>query len=186
MQHITDLEKQTDQLYELFEKISERNVFLFLGAGSSVTKDKSFLSSTLIEFFQDKKHIDLGVDNIITFVDFIEASEEYSRDEFDEYIDECLRSLEVTEDHKNLATIPWRQIITTNMDLLIEQAYQKIENTSKQCLKLKPLRGKQELLYQNSNDEVKYIKLNGCISSKKDFPLIFSSSDFENNKPYYN
>ena len=61
MQHITDLEKQTDQLYELFEKISERNVFLFLGAGSSVTKDKSFLSSTLIEFFQDKKHIDFTI-----------------------------------------------------------------------------------------------------------------------------
>ena len=186
MQHIIDIENQSESLYELFEKISERNTVLFLGAGSSVTKDKGFLGSSLIEFYQDKKHIDLKIDDLITFVDLIEANEEYSRDEFDEYVDQCLRSLKVSDEHKKLATIPWRQILTTNMDLLIEQAYQKIENTSEECLKLKVIRGKKELLYQNSNDEVKYIKLNGCISAKKDFPLIFSSADFDKNQPYYN
>jgi hypothetical protein len=186
MEHIIDFEKQSQALSELFQKISERNTFLFLGAGSSVTQDKGFLASTLIDFYQDKKQIDLNVSDLTTFVDLIEAREDLSRDEFDEYVDVCLRRLNPTDSHMKLASIPWRQILTTNMDILIEQAYQKIENTPNECLKLRISRGKKELTYQCSNDEIKLIKLNGCISAKKDFPLVFSSSDFEANQIYYN
>jgi len=100
MKHITDIHGQSELLYELFEKISNRNTFLLLGAGASISKEKGFLASSLIDFFQDKKHKELGIKDLITFVDLIEASEEFSRDEFDEYVDECLRSLEVTESHK--------------------------------------------------------------------------------------
>jgi len=186
MQHITDIDNQSHLLYDLFEKISERNTFLFLGSGSSITQEKGFLSSTLIEYYQDRKRIDLNINDLKTFVDVIEAREDLSRDEFDEYIDECLRSIKVSEGHLKLASIQWRQILTTNMDLIIEQAFQKIENTSRECLKLKVIRGKKELTYQCSNDELKFIKLNGCISSKKEFPLIFSSSDFSQNQTLYN
>jgi len=186
MQHITEFERDSHLLYELFEKIYQRNTFLFLGAGTSITQDKGFLSSSLMEFYQDRKNINLNIDDLTTFVDLIEAREDLSRDEFDEYVDECLRSLNVTDSHLMLASIPWRQILTTNMDIIVEQAFQKIENTPNACLKIKIIRGRRELTYQCSNDEIKFIKLNGCISSKKEFPLIFSTSDFEINQTYYN
>ncbi len=185
MEHITNLTEQQDLLYELFEKISERNTFLLLGAGASVSQEKGFLAKTLIEFFQDKKHVDLGVADLKTFVDIVEAREDLSRDEFDQYVDVCLRKLKITDAHKNLASIPWRQIITTNVDLLVEQAYQEVDDSPDQCLRLKVVRGKKEQTYQCANDEVKLIKLNGCISSKKEFPLIFSSADFKSINSFY-
>jgi hypothetical protein len=186
MQHILNFDKTDNILLEqLFRNISDRNTFLFLGAGASIGKDKGFLSKHLIEFFQDKKGIDLGIENIIEFVDVLSNTPGLSRDEFDEYVDMCLRKLKVTPAHKILASIPWKQIITTNYDLIIEQAFESLLNTPDENLKLKPVRGQKELIYQCSNDELKFIKLNGCISLKKEFPMIFSTEDFRTANKYY-
>ncbi len=185
MEHILNINTQQEDLFELFNSIAKRNTILFIGAGASIDKGKGFLAKTLIEFFQDHKHVNLQTEDLKTFVDIIEANEKYSRDEFDEYVDNCLRNISLNDGHRIVATLPWRQIISTNMDLLVEKAFDELENTSSEYLKLKTIRSKSELLYQCSHDELKHIKLNGCISSKKEYPLVFSTSDFSNSNSYY-
>ena len=53
----------------------------------------------------------------------------------------------LTESHKTLASIPWREIITTNYDLLVEQAFDAII-AAKLIERLVPKANKQYLYYE--------------------------------------
>lgn len=57
--------------------------------------------------------------------------------------------------------------------------------TSNENLHLVHVRNFEEYTYQPANDEIRYIKLNGCLSDKKRFPLIISSRDFELTRRYH-
>ncbi|HEY0058767.1 MAG TPA: SIR2 family protein [Flavisolibacter sp.] len=186
MDHILNVDyKQTPRLEEVFRKIADRNTFLFLGAGASVTEEHKFLSKDIIEFYEDKKGIKWEINDIVEFVDTLISNPDYSRDEFDNYVHECLRRYKVTEAHKTLARLNWRQIITTNFDLLVEQAFDSLRDTSEQNLKLVRVSNKSEYNYNPSNDELRYIKLNGCLSDKRKYPLVFSTEDFQKASKYY-
>ncbi len=186
MNHILNLDyTRNETLEKLFESISVGNTILFLGAGASVSKEKSFLSKDIIEFYEDKKQISWGIPDITEFVDALILTNGYSREEFDNYVDECLRKYKVTDSHKILASLSWRLIITTNYDLLVEKAFEEIVGTSNENLKLKVVNTVNDFRGIQAADEVKYVKLNGCISNKKQYKLIFSTEDFEKAKKYY-
>ena len=125
MEHIIDFDKSQVTLENLFRKIAEGNVILFLGAGASIT-NKKYLSKHLIEYYEAKVGIDTGIDNIVEFVDVLSANNTFSRSDFDLCITEALRNLEVEDTHRTIAAIPWREIITTNYDLLIEKANEEV------------------------------------------------------------
>lgn len=184
MNHILDLSSQESELVEIFKKIQEGNSILFLGAGASVG-EKKYLSKQIIEFYEEKINKHINESNITKWVDILSADPEFKRSHFDDFVYNLLKTLKSTEAHEILATIPWREIITTNYDLLVEQAFDSILNTSNKMYDIKVIRNLQQYNYMQSNTEVKYIKLNGCIQDKKMYPLAFSSNDFDRIRSFY-
>jgi len=184
MNHILDLDKQTDDLFKIFAKIQEGNTILFLGAGASVG-EKRYLSKELIQYYEAYLGKSIDETNITRWIDILSADTTFDRKHFDTETVRALQKLKISDAHRTLASIKWREIITTNFDLLIEQAYDDIKNTSNKALELKPVRHLRQYNYRESNTEVKYVKLNGCIYDPSLYPLAFSTDDFKKLNPFY-
>ncbi|MBC7525091.1 MAG: SIR2 family protein [Flavobacterium sp.] len=184
MEHILDIDKQAEELNAIFLKIKESNTILFLGAGASVG-EKRYLSKEVIEYYESKIGKQLNESNITKWLDILSADDSFSRTHFDNFVHELLQKLIVTEAHRVMAGIPWREIITTNYDLLIERAFDEITASSQKIYDIKPIRNQKQYNYRESNTEVRYIKLNGCVSDKSLYPLAFSSDDFRKLGSFY-
>lgn len=184
MEHILDIEKQSEDLNSIFTKIKETNTILFLGAGASVG-EKKYLSREIIEYYESIVGKNFNEPNITKWLDILSADDNFSRHQFDNYVHSLLQRLAVTKGHRILAGIPWREIITTNYDLLVEKAFDEIVTTSNKIYDLKPIRSLKQYNYRESNTEVRYVKLNGCISDKSLYQLAFSSDDFRKLGKFY-
>ena len=184
MNHVLDIKAQIEDLHPLFLSISEGNSILFLGAGASIG-EKRFLSKEIIEYYEEYLGKQLNEKNITKFVDILSANPTFLRTHFDNEVEKMLRKYEVTEAHKIVASIRWREILTTNFDLLIERAYDEIKQSSLYSCDIVPIRELKDFNYRTSRDEVKYVKLNGCISDKGKYPLVFSSDDFAQKGSFY-
>ena len=187
MEHILKLEGSgLETLHNtIFPAIANGRTILFLGAGASVTDKRKFLSREIMELYSAKESISLDTNDIIDFVDTLSSDTSFSRDDFDQYVDDRLRTLKVTETHKIIASMNWREIITTNVDTLIERAFDDIIGTPEENLKIIPIFKSSEYEYRQDHNEVKYVKLNGSISDRKKYPLVFSTKDFDNASSYY-
>ncbi|MGZ3776772.1 MAG: SIR2 family protein, partial [Mucilaginibacter sp.] len=184
MKHILDIDADEAALYPLFEKIFDTHAILFLGAGASVG-EKVYLSKQIIDYYEEYLGKSLNEPNITKFVDILSADPDFNRPHFDSEVEKLLRKLPVTEGHKILASIPWQEIITTNYYLLVERAYDDIQSSSGHIYDLVPVRELAKVNYRKSNSEVRYIKLNGCISDKSLYPLAFSTNDFSRLNKFY-
>jgi hypothetical protein len=184
MKHILELnEENLKSLESVFELIDKGNMILFLGAGASIT-NKKYLSSQIIEYYEDKIGIKHDISDITELLDVLETTDYFDRNEFDGFVYELLTRLEVTETQRNIVRLPWQQIITTNYDLLIEKAYEEIIG-SENIFEIKPIRSTKEYNSFTLRNELRYIKLNGCMSDKSLYPFAFSSSDFRKSKKYH-
>ena len=143
MKHL--MEKSEENLSYLrdviFPGIRDRNTILFLGAGASVGT-KRFLGQQIIDLYSDKLGIRLTVNNLVDFVDQLSANPDiFDRDDFDTWVTETFsEKLKPTETHSAIVRMNWREIITTNFDLLIERAYDQIVGTRDHLLKIKVIR----------------------------------------------
>lgn len=169
---------------EIFTSIYDRETILFLGAGASIS-NKKYLSDEIIDYYSEDKGINLNTRDITEFLDILSADKNFDRDEFDEFIANIIQKYRPSIAHEIIASIPWRQIITTNFDLIIERSFLNVLGTSNENLHLVRVRNFEEYTYQAANDELRYIKLNGCLSDKKRFPLTISSRDFESARKYH-
>ncbi|WP_294204944.1 SIR2 family protein [uncultured Chryseobacterium sp.] len=170
----------------IFSNIYSGNTILFLGAGFSVTDKKKYLGKEIINFYQEKLKIDLETNDLVEFVDRASSLENFSRYEFDQYIKEMLSKLKPSDFHTKIASLDWRQIITTNLDLILESSYNDIRGTIYENKEIVPIRNIKEFNQSLSNDQIKYVKLNGCISDVSKYKFVFSSADFDTNKKFYN
>lgn len=184
MEHILDIEKQDEALNAIFLKIKESNTILFLGAGASVG-EKRYLSKELIEYYESKINKKLNEPNITKWLDILSADDSFSRTHFDNFVQELLQKLSITDAHRIMAGIPWREIITTNYDLLVERAFDEIMSSSQKIYDIKSIRNQKQYNYREANTEVRYIKLNGCISDKSLYPLAFTTDDFRKLNSFY-
>lgn len=183
--HIIDLNKDREHLHSVFEKIAEGNTILFLGAGASVT-NKIYLSSHIINYYEDKVGKNYNINDITKFLDVLEARSTFDRRKFDDMVADLLKNLKTSDHHKIIASIPWKQILTTNYDLLLEQAYDDNRGTSNHIMDIVPVKSLKEYnSYYEANNEIRYIKLNGCLSDKGEYPFIFSSDDFKRAKKFH-
>jgi len=184
MNHILDLNSESiGRLDSIFETISKGDMILFLGAGASIT-NKKYLSDQIIEYYEDKIGTKFNIPDITKLIDILESSDTFIRTDFDNYVYELLNRLEVTDTHRTIVKIPWQQIITTNYDLLVEKAFDQIKDMDN-LLDIKPIRSIREFLNFTLRNEIKYIKLNGCMSDKSNYPFVFSTNDFRNSKKYH-
>ncbi len=184
MNHILNLDNQAAELHEIFKKLQSSNALLFLGAGASVT-EKRYLSKEIIELYESYLGKNIQEKNITRFVDILSADSSFSRSHFDTFVASLLYKLEITEAHKILAGIPWREIITTNYDLLVERAFDVVGDSYNKVYDLKVIRNTKQFNYKEANAEVKYIKLHGCLQDKSQYPFAFSTDDFNNLKSFY-
>lgn len=184
MEHILNIDTQSHLLNDLFASIAQRNTILFLGAGASVG-DKKYLSREIIEYCEDKLHVSLDIQDITRFIDILSASPKFDRMQFDQMVFDILKKYKITEGHLIMASMPWREIITTNYDLLVEQAFEAVSQTPNQTYSLKRIRSVQDIHHRTSNDEIRYIKLNGCLSDIDKYKLVFSTDDFKRASKFY-
>lgn len=187
MYHITDIRGHESEhlLRDIFLDIVKGNTILFLGAGASITDKQEYLSRHLMEYHKAETGIGYKTDNIVDYVNVLSRNVQFDRGKFDDIVDRCLRNLKPDRFHETIARMPWKEIITTNLDTVVERVFDKTFGTSDQNKVLKPARNISENAYNPSNDEVKYVKLNGCISDRSKYPFVFSSKDFESANRYY-
>ncbi len=183
--------KNTQEIKEILEEFIFPNMYaentvLFLGAGFSYTKKKNYLGASIVNFYQEKLGVDLETKDLVDFVDRASRLDNFSRNQFDQYVKELLQKLKPEETHKRVASMGWRQIVTTNMDLLLENAYSQIHGKPQEYKEIIPVRSVGEYQKTISKDQIKYIKLNGCLSDISKYKFIFSTQDFNGNKQFYN
>lgn len=186
MKHILNFDDEGKRLLEdLFQKIYKGNLILFLGSGASVTDENKFLSKDIIELYEAEINKKIGTIDIVEFVDILSRTSDFSRRHYDDFVHDLLKKLEPTEEHKILSHIPWRQIITTNMDILVERAYDEIRNTADFQWEIEKVRSTKEYNKFLVLNQIKLIKLHGCISDRNAFPFRFSTEDFAQSRPFY-
>lgn len=184
--HLLDpLSNDRKELYSIFEKLFSKNGIAFLGAGASVTDEKKFLSKEIIDLYSAKINKNFGTYDIIKFVDILQQTEGLHRNDFDKFVVDRLNTLKPLVAHEIFASIPWKLIFTTNFDTLIEDSFQKVENSGATFNKLNVVRSKSQLNHFPSENEITYIKLNGCKMDLGNYPLVFSSEDFKNQRTFY-
>ncbi len=186
MKHIYNLEDNSskEELNQIFDKLRTGNSIVLLGAGASVN-DKRYLGKEIIDTYENYFGKEFETDDLTEFVDLISSDPNFNRDHFDSFIKDMLIKLELTEGHKIFASIPYREIITTNYDILVEKAYDSVRQTGLFSQELKKVRHVSEFHQYLDNNQLKLIKLNGCISDKKKYPLVFSTGDFDRSNNYY-
>jgi hypothetical protein len=183
--HILDpLGKDINALHNIFRTIAGGNTILFLGAGASIT-NKQYLSEQIISYYEDKIGKTFNISNITEFVDVLSETKSFDRAEFDRYVHELLQRLKVNDTHKTILSIFWRQIISTNFDMLLEKAEEEVKGTSAELYELVKVRSVREIHQLCDNTQVKYIKLNGCMSDRSAYPFRFSTNDFAKAKVFY-
>ncbi len=183
--HLLDpLGKDYSILSQIFEKIFQKNAIAFLGAGASVTNNQ-YLSKDLIDLYEARISKDFETNDIIKFVDILQSTPGLRRGDFDKFVIDQLTKLKPNEGHKVFVTIPWKQIVTTNYDTLVEEASDGAKKEGKTHYNLHTIRNKRQLEYQQNESEITYIKLNGCKTDLSTYPLVFSTEDFEKQNSYY-
>jgi len=182
MSHSKDSKSKNNILNNLFSDIRDGKAVLFLGAGASVTDENKYLSEQLITYYRDERNISYDTKDIVKFVDRVFVNTDYDRADFDNKISSYLQNLKVQDYHKVLIDMPWVSILTTNVDLLIENAFEKHSRLSDISI----IKNKKELTSPRFKDNTKFIKLHGCISDIGEYPLAFSSKDFDDLNKYYN
>lgn len=182
MEHILNIEEQSEELNQIFETIRDGNSILFLGAGASVGS-KNYLSQQVIDYYEEYLGKQYNLKDITQFVDVLSADSSFDRNHFDQMVEEMLRKLTPSKGHEVMASIPWIEIITTNYDLLVEKAFDDLRDVNP--LELHTVKNMAECNYRVANNEIKYVKLNGCISDKSKYPLVFSTDDFSKSNKYY-
>ena len=187
MYHITDIQEKGNEILrrDIFPNIISSNTILFLGAGASITDDKVYLSNQLMDYHRAESGNSYQTDSIIDYVDVLSRNPQFDRGKFDDIVEKCLRNLNPVSFHTTIARLPWKEIITTNLDIVVERAFDKVLGTPDENKILKPAKNSREYRYTTANDEIKYIKLNGCISDRTKYPFIFSTRDFESVNSFY-
>lgn len=185
MYHITEIHRDEALATHVFPSILSGNTILFLGAGASIAEDGKYLGKQLMEHHAAETGNSYVTDDIIHYVDVLSKSPHFHREKFDAIVEKCLRNLSPRPFHATIARLPWKEIITTNLDTVVEKAFDDLHDTSDQNRLLKPIRTIGDSNYTPSNDEVRYIKLNGCISDRTKFPFVFSTRDFESANGFY-
>lgn len=171
----------------LIERIQNKKVVLFLGAGASLSatsKDgKSCpkgceLAKIISDKFLGGKEKDKSLSTVAEY-----AIEEHSLVEVQEFIKDIFNNFEPAYFHKILPSFYWAGIFTTNYDLIIERAY---DSCDERCQDLVPVTSNKDRIDQilRTTNSLPYNKLHGCISNWSDTttPLIFTVDQYVDHK----
>jgi len=176
----------------LVDYIKEGNVILFLGAGASIgathpqkkqIPNSKELASILVNKFLGPEYD--GIPLLRAAELAIAQSDIFT---FQDYVASVFRDYGPGEHHRLIPRLFWKEIFTTNYDLVIERAYDQAI-TAKQNLQTIALflknsdRLEEKLKKPNS---IPYVKLHGCITTLRDreLPLIVTTEQYLEHRKY--
>lgn len=169
--------------------ITEGNIILFLGSGSSLGAKKE---NGTIEMPTANKLRDLLADK---FLD--DSWKEYPLSEVAEiaisqtdkvtvqtYIKEVFSEFQPCDFHLKIPKFNWSGIYTTNYDLLIETAYKNSETKKQELIPIFRTTDRFDSLIKDSTQQLHYTKLHGCITKidEHDLPLILTPDQYITHK----
>lgn len=180
----------------LIDAIKEQRAVLFLGAGAS--RDAQHPEGEKIP--QSGKLRDLICDKFLggklkkeslSFVASL-ATNEAGISEFQRYIRDLLLPFEPSDFHLLIPRFRWRAIVTTNLDLIVERAYDRTEKTLQNLVKTVKDGDNFDTRLNKETDPVGFFKLHGCIahSTDSDIPFVLGNeqyASYKNNRTrFYN
>ena len=167
----------------LTEQIRQGNAMLFLGAGAShgatSPQGQKILNTQDLAISLSNKFLGgEDADQPLSVVAELAISES-DLTSVQQHIYELFCDVQPTSYHCLIPTFRWSAIVTTNYDLLIEQAYQ---NSNKSLQTLVPFYKDTDRVDSKlrSTNSVPYMKLHGCISRRDDhsIPLILTIDQY--------
>ena len=167
---------------ELFPKIQNKRAILVVGPSFYTNSSKNYLGNIIIDEFSKLNQIEHDwTDNLVSFVDAIfEGKSDLNRTSFDNILPEVYKQNKPNSELlRRIASIDWEEIIIMNHDVSIEEAFDII---SKEFV---TVFNKENYHKKVLPSQTKIVKLNGCLSDKKEFPLVISSNDFKKSRKYY-
>ena len=171
----------------LVKQAQEGNIVLFLGSGASIgathPQGKTPPTSTrLVEAICDE-----FLDNSFRSMSLASVSElaisESNLVRFQQFIVSIFEDFRPARFHKLIPLLPWAAIVTTNFDLIIERAYQSVENRVQSLAVFlrdgEPIEPKLRV-----PGTIPYLKLHGCITMTADpeVPLILTPEQYLTHK----
>ncbi|MDR3636359.1 MAG: SIR2 family protein [Isosphaeraceae bacterium] len=177
-----------DLIQELATEVSDGHVIAFLGAGSALACESGQGGgATGQDLARDIiKH--LGEDpanfsgSLMEVSEFLEAASPQHRRALDDFVYRRLKDLRPTVGHLLLPLFPWRALITTNYNQVIERGFAVASQhgiTTKIC---RVIRADSELTTGHSPSEVPLYKPHGCLGLLYDHnaPLVLTARDYYN------
>lgn len=174
----------------LIQQIRDGKVVLFLGAGASIgavsnnhkelerIPDANSLKDLLSEKFLGGQDKDRSLSIVADY-----AIDESNLIAVQTYIREVLLNFKPAEFHKKIADFKWTAVVTTNYDLILEEAYSSAKNTLQVLKPIIKSSDRIESITREPNSLI-YLKLHGCISKYDDpaVPLILTIDQYENHQ----
>jgi hypothetical protein len=167
----------------VLNSIKEGRAILFLGAGASydgilrgaptkITADK--LKEQLSDRFLGGMYKDRP---LMTVADF--ARNEGSLREVQAFVRDVFKDLQPNDFHELIPRFRWKAIVTTNYDLVVEQAYGRCRTPMQE---LRPITRDGDQLQRSLSEQnaLPYLKLHGCINefSNLDVPIVLDSLEY--------
>jgi hypothetical protein len=173
---------------EIMEKIQSGNMILFLGSGSTrqclktdgtpgITGQE--LANEILTAINHGKNPDLRV-SLTQAAEYFISYRPTARIGLDELIQDRLQGLQPTLGHYLMTLFPWKAIITTNYNMVVEEAYQQSLKQNYCKTKLDIVRNDDDLIKRNRSSNIVLYKPHGCISltGQVQTPLIITSKDY--------
>jgi len=171
----------------LLEQIIEGNVVLFLGSGASVGAihpdgDQIPIGQRLSNLIANKFLGDAYIGQSLQYVSEL-AINEADLYTVQKFIADLFRKFKPNKHHKLLPTFIWKTVITTNYDLIIEDAYDSVSNLNQElAVFIKDGERVRDKIV--STKSLPYYKIHGTINhiDDPDLPLILTPEQFITHK----
>ena len=162
-----------EDLQEVLDQIESGHALLFLGAGSTRNcrrpdgkaglTGRDLAREILRELNQGKDPgFEVGLTRAAEFYTGVKAS---ARRGLDRFLCDRLTGLLPTVGHHVAASLPWRAVVTTNYNRVVELAWEQAEEAGYAARPLRVIRTDDELDGgQDSGDAIPLYKPHGCIS----------------------
>jgi SIR2-like domain len=161
----------------LANAVKEQRAVLFLGAGASrgamhprgeKIPTGLELRDLLCDRFLGNKLKDRSLSEVAEF-----AINETSLDEVQLFVTDLLKEFQAAEFHKLIPTFRWHSIVTTNIDLIIESAYEQCSDRLQQLVPFFKNGQLVETEVKKVPFPLQYVKLHGCIEYPYDHDAPF-------------
>ncbi|MBS1625061.1 MAG: SIR2 family protein [Bacteroidetes bacterium] len=167
--------------HHLIEQIKSGNVVLFLGAGASYNAihrdNKKIPNGKELKTMLSEKFLGRDMEGSLDYIAELCISES-SLFEVQQFIASIFKEFHPNQYHLKIPNFNWKNIFTTNYDLIIEESYGKIESPVRELVPVFKNTPQNQIYYKA--DVLPYYKIHGSISdiNDPDAPLILTPDQF--------